>query len=154
MCVPQGAHVEWQGGAETGEHGQPEVTRGFRPGWHRRGQWAQAEPGRGLGWGRQLADGARLERRSMAVLVCVQGTDAPPDVAGEGVGWLDVALPAGLGADADAQQLFRVLEIAGVGNFPLAEGTLPKGGVGVDGHRGRSGCIRVLRSVVWSCFLG
>lgn len=83
MRVPQGAHVERQGGAETGEHGQPEVTRGFGPGRHRRGQRAQAEPGRGLGWGRQMADGARLERRSVAVLVRVQGADAPPDVAGE-----------------------------------------------------------------------
>lgn len=62
VCVPQGAHVERQGGAETGEHGQPEVTRGLGPGRHWRGQRAQAEPGRGLGWGRQLADGARLER--------------------------------------------------------------------------------------------
>lgn len=83
MRVPQGAHIERQGGAETGEQGQPEVTRGFGPGRHRRWQRAQAEPGRGLGWGRQLADGARFERRSVAVLVRVQGTDAPPDVAGE-----------------------------------------------------------------------
>lgn len=90
----------------------------------------------------------------MAVLVCVQGADAPSDVAGEGIGRLDVALPAGLGADADAQQLLRVLEVTGVGNVPLAQGTLPKGGVGVDGHHGRLGCIRVSRSVGWSRFLG
>lgn len=154
VCVPQGAHVEWQGGAETGEHGQPEVTRGHGSGRHRRGQRAQAEPGRGLGWGRQLADGARLERRSMAVLVRVQGAYAPPEVAGEGVGRLDVALPAGLDADAGAQQLLCVLKVARVGNFPLAQGALPKGGVGVDGHHGKSGCIRVSRSVGWSRFLG
>lgn len=90
----------------------------------------------------------------MAVLVRVQGADAPPDVAGEGVGRLDVALPAGLGAGTGAQQLLCVLEVAGVGNFPLAQGALPKGGVGVDGHRGGSGCIRLSRSVGWNRFLG
>lgn len=43
---------------------------------------AQAEPGSRVGWGRQLTDGARLQRGSVSVLVRVQGADAPSDVEG------------------------------------------------------------------------
>lgn len=110
MCVPQGAYVERHSRAETGQHGEPEVSRGRGPGRHRGGHRAQAEPGRGFGWGRELPDGARLQRRSVSVLVRVQGPDAPPDVEAERVGRFDVALPGGLGGRG-AQQLLRVLEV-------------------------------------------
>lgn len=136
MRVPQGADVERHGRAEAGEHRQPQITRGLGPGRHRGGQRAQAEPGGGLGRGRQMPHGARLQRRSVALLVRVQGPDAPPDVQGEGVGRLDVALAGGLGGGGGggAQQLHGVLETAGIGNVPLAEGALLKGSVGVDRH--------------------
>lgn len=73
----------------------------------------------------------------MPVLVRVQGPDAPPDAEGEGVGRLDVALPAGVGGGGGggAQQLLGVLEVGGIGNFPLAQGAFPEGSVGVDRHR-------------------
>lgn len=134
MRVPQGAHVDRHGGAYAGQHGEPKVTGGFGPGRHRGGQRPQAESGRGFGWGRQLPDGARLQRRSVAVLVRVQGADASSNVDGERVGGLDVALPAGFGGAGGAQQLLRVLEVGEVGYFPLAEGTFPKGCISVDSH--------------------
>lgn len=140
MRVPQGAYVEGHRGAEAGQDRQPEVERGRGPRWHRGGQLAQADPRGRSGWGGQLPDGARLHRGPVAVLLRVQGPDAPSDVQGEGVGRFEVGLPGGLGGGG-AQQLLRVLEVGRVGDFPLAEGALPKGGIGVDGHRWRMGVI-------------
>lgn len=135
MCVPQGTQVERHAGyTEAGQHGGPEVTRGFGSGRHRGGQRAQAEPGRGLGWGRQVPDGARLQRWSVSVLVRVQRPDAASDGEGEGVGLLDVVLSAGLGG-RDAQQPLRVVEVRGVGDLPLAEGAFLKGSISVDRHQ-------------------
>lgn len=133
-CVPQGEDVEGRRGAEAGEHGQPEVEGGRGAGRHRGGQLAQADPGGGSGWGGQLPDGARLQRGPVAVLLRVQGPDAPSHVQGEGVGRFEVGLPGGLGRGG-AQQLLRVLEVGRVGNVSVAEGAFPKGGVRVDGHR-------------------
>lgn len=133
MCIPQGTYVERRGGAETGQHGEPEVGRGCGPGRHRGGQRAQAEPGQGLGRGHQMPDGARLQRGSVPVLVRIQGPDAASDVEGEGVGRVDVALPGGLGVPG-AQELLCVLEVGGIGIFPFAKGAFPKGCVRVDSH--------------------
>lgn len=69
----------------------------------------------------------------MPVLVRVQGPDASSDGEGEGVGRLNVALPGGLGGRG-TQQFLRVLEVCGIGNFPLAEGAFPKGNISVDSH--------------------
>lgn len=79
----------------------------------------------------------------MSVLVRIQGPDAPADGEGEGVGWFDVALPGGLGGRG-AQQLLRVMEVGGIGNFPLAEGAFPKRSISVDSHRKKIRNLQVL----------
>lgn len=133
MCVPQCADVERHGGAETGQHGEPEVSGGNRAWRHRGGHGTQAESGRWFGWGFQLPHGARFQRWSMSVLVRIQGPDAPSDGEGEGVRRFDVALPRGL-IGPGTQEFLRVVKVCGVGNFPLTEGAFLIGSIRVDSH--------------------
>lgn len=152
MCVPQGTDVEGHSWAEAGQHGQPEVGGRTRARGHRGGHRTQAETGRGLGWGRQLPHGARLQRRPVSVLLRVQGADAAPDGQGEGVGRLDVALAAGLGG-AGAQELLRVLKVRGVGHVPLPQGAFLIGSIRVDGHGSQGQGSSGLPASRWVSFL-